>query len=453
MEDSKFVTVSVLNNYIARFFDANPYLDVVYLKGEISNFKWSGRHCYFSIKDEVSEISAMMFYPDNQALDFVPMDGMQIQVRGKVQVYPKKGTYAIIVKKISKDGIGILYQEFIELKEKLQKEGLFDDIYKKPLPKYPKVVAVITSPTGDAIHDIISTFNRRLPMAKIILYPALVQGRDAAADLVRALKQVYSDNLADVLIIGRGGGSFEDLSCFNDETLARTLFASPIPTVTGIGHEADYTICDFVSSYRAPTPTGAAMRLTREKKDCYEELSNQMNRLKKSIISVLRESFNEYQKLINSYGLLHFDKIVDRKIDSYNLLKTKLEKHSPINQLEIKINYVKSLTDSLATNFLGDIKSFETRLELNNNVLKPALINQKIEQCEKTLNEVTKRLVLLNPFNTMGRGYAIVSQNGIIANKISDINFDDLINIKMVDGSIDAKVISESYELNEKEED
>lgn len=453
MEDSKFVTVSVLNNYIARFFDANPYLDVVYLKGEISNFKWSGRHCYFSIKDEVSEISAMMFYPDNQTLDFVPMDGMQIQVRGKVQVYSKKGTYAIIVKKISKDGIGVLYQEFLELKEKLQKEGLFDEVHKKPLPKYPEVVAVITSPTGDAIHDIISTFNRRLPMAKIILYPALVQGRDAPADLVRALKQVYSDNLADVLIIGRGGGSFEDLSCFNDETLARTLFASPIPTITGIGHEADYTICDFVSSYRAPTPTGAAMRLTREKKDCYEELSNQINRLKNSIISIMRDSFNKYQKLINSYGLLHFDKIIDRKVDFYNLLKAKLEKYSPINQLEIKINYLKSLSDSLAANYIKNIKNFETRLEINNNILKPAFINQKIEQCEKSLNEVTKRLVLLNPFNTMNRGYAIVSQNGIIANKITDINFENLINIKMIDGSIDAKVIKDSYHLNEKEED
>lgn len=470
MENSKFVTVSVLNNYIARFFEANPYLDVVYLKGEISNFKWSGKHCYFSIKDETSEISAMMFYPDNQSLDFVPIDGMQIQVCGKVQVYPKRGTYSIIVKKISRDGVGILYQEFLELKEKLQKEGLFDEKYKKPLPNYPKVVAIITSPTGDAIHDIISTFNRRLPLAKLILYPALVQGRDAPADLVRALKKVYADNLADVLIIGRGGGSFEDLSCFNDETLARTLFASPIPTVTGIGHEADYTICDFVSSYRAPTPTGAAMRLTREKSDCYDELSMKIKRLRTSIINILKDNFHQYQSLINSYSLAHFDKIINQRISNYEIINSKLNQYSPINQLEIKYNLLNQNFDRLNSYYQSKLNFLSNNLEITKNYLKPNLFEQKIIDRFNNLNFITNRLenymnnylnsyqqncekivdklVILNPFNTMKRGFAIVTQNNVIYDKIENLNMDRNINIKMIDGSIDASLIKDTYHKN-----
>ncbi len=468
MEDSKFVSVSVLNNYIARFFEANPYLETVYLKGEISNFKWSGRHCYFSIKDETSEISAMMFFPDNQSLDFAPVDGMQVQVKGKIQVYAKRGTYAIIVKKMSRDGVGLLYQEFLELKDKLQKEGLFDEKYKKPLPNYPEVVAIITSPTGDAIHDIISTFNRRLPLAKLILYPALVQGRDAPADLIRALKKVYEDNLADVLIIGRGGGSFEDLSCFNDEELARTLFASPIPTVTGIGHEADYTICDFVSSYRAPTPTGAAMRLTREKQDCYDELFMKLRRLKNGVINVLKDDFNHYQRLLNSFGLAHFDKLVNQKEVSYQLLTTNLNKYSPSNQLELKNNHLNELSSLITINYQKNLNYLQNRLDLVNNIIKPTIINQKIIQHNQNLTllesrmnnnyasylkdidqrvkEKVSKLVLLNPFNTMNRGYAIVSQAGIIMNRIKEFDYNQPITIKMTDGSIDAMVIKESYQ-------
>lgn len=470
MENSKFVSVSVLNNYIARFFEANPYLETVYLKGELSNFKWSGKHCYFSIKDETSEISAMMFYPDSQNLDFVPVDGMQIQVCGKVQVYPKRGTYSIIVKKISRDGVGILYQEFIELKEKLQKEGLFDEKYKKPIPNYPNVVAIITSPTGDAIHDIISTFNRRLPLAKLILYPALVQGRDAPADLVRALKKVYADNLADVLIIGRGGGSFEDLSCFNDENLARTLFASPIPTITGIGHEADYTICDFVSSYRAPTPTGAAMRLTREKSDCYDELIMKRKRLKNSIINVLKDSFHRYQNLVSSYSIAHFDRLIDEKKSYFQLVDTKLKQFSPINQLETRYNKLHQTTEKIEQIYQLKLNGIQNNLDLLENSFKKGFFEQKINELYSQINllnnkfEITinhyldkniqqvnekiNKLVLLNPFNTMKRGYAIITQNNNIIDKIKSIDYEQNINIQMTDGNVDAKVIFGTYKKN-----
>ena len=423
MEDNKFLTISYLNNYLARMFEANPYLDKVYLKGEISNFKWSGKHCYFSLKDDNSEISAMMFSYDNQSLTFEPRDGMNVQVMGKIQVYQKKGTYAIIVKKMAEDGIGLLYQEFLELKDKLFKEGLFDQKYKKPLPNYPKVVAVITSPTGDAVRDIISTFNRRLPLAKIIVYPALVQGKDAPSDLVRALKQVYNDNLADCLIIGRGGGSFEDLSCFNDEELARTLFNSPIPTVTGIGHEADYTICDFVSSFRAPTPTGAAIALTKEKNDCYQLINTYRSRMKTSLINNMTINYKKYESLVNSYAFNHFDELLDIKKKNFELLVGKLNSNSPINVLNQKENHLNQLdikVNSLYNHLLNKSSYDYNRLNIE-------LINQKInyilENKQNSLDNLIKKLIILNPLNIMERGYSVIYQEDKIITKLDELKF------------------------------
>ena len=444
MEDNKFLTISYLNNYLARMFEANPYLDKVYLKGEISNFKWSGKHCYFSLKDDNSEISAMMFSYDNQSLTFEPRDGMNVQVMGKIQVYQKKGTYAIIVKKMAEDGIGLLYQEFLELKDKLFKEGLFDQKYKKPLPNYPKVVAVITSPTGDAVRDIISTFNRRLPLAKIIVYPALVQGKDAPSDLVRALKQVYNDNLADCLIIGRGGGSFEDLSCFNDEELARTLFNSPIPTVTGIGHEADYTICDFVSSFRAPTPTGAAIALTKEKNDCYQLINTYRSRMKTSLINNMTINYKKYESLVNSYAFNHFDELLDIKKKNFELLVGKLNSNSPINVLNQKENHLNQLdikVNSLYNHLLNKSSYDYNRLNIE-------LINQKInyilENKQNSLDNLIKKLIILNPLNIMERGYSVIYQEDKIITKLDELNPRKNIRVSLSDGDFDANIIEDS---------
>ena len=444
MENNKFLTISYLNNYLARMFEANPYLDKVYLKGEISNFKWSGKHCYFSLKDDNSEISAMMFSYDNQSLTFEPRDGMNVQVMGKIQVYQKKGTYAIIVKKMAEDGIGLLYQEFLELKDKLFKEGLFDQKYKKPLPNYPKVVAVITSPTGDAVRDIISTFNRRLPLAKIIVYPALVQGKDAPSDLVRALKQVYNDNLADCLIIGRGGGSFEDLSCFNDEELARTLFNSPIPTVTGIGHEADYTICDFVSSFRAPTPTGAAIALTKEKNDCYQLINTYRSRMKTSLINNMTINYKKYESLVNSYAFNHFDELLDIKKKNFELLVGKLNSNSPINVLNQKENHLNQLdikVNSLYNHLLNKSSYDYNRLNIE---LINQTINYILENKQNSLDNLIKKLIILNPLNIMERGYSVIYQEDKIITKLDELNPRKNIRVSLSDGDFDANIIEDS---------
>ena len=462
MNSKQFVSVTAINKYINYKFETDLNLQEVYLQGEISNFKYSGKHCYFSLKDQFSEISAMFFYPLNMNLKFKPMDGMSVQVCGKIQIYQKKGTYAIIVNKMAETGVGLLYQEYLELKEKLQKEGLFDESKKLALPIYPEKVAVITAPTGEAIQDIISTFNRRFPLAKIKLYPALVQGSDAPKDLVRALLRVYQDNDADAIIIGRGGGSFEDLSCFNDETLARTLFVSKIPTVSAVGHEGDYTICDFVASFRAPTPTGAAMALSKDKKDVNELLVDRSSRLKMAIKNKLVSDYNLWNNLSSSYGLSNFKKILENKVGTLDTLVSALQKYSPeliINNVENKINESNLRMYNVINNKLLECSSiiynFDSRLkpslitnQIDNNF---NLISQyenrlfdinvnEIEKKETLLLNLTDKMVLLNPFNIMKKGYSIVYKDDFIISSSKDVKSDDEIVIKMADGNINAKV-------------
>lgn len=462
MNNKQFVSVSAINKYINYKFETDINLQEVYLQGEISNFKYSGKHCYFSLKDQFSEISAMFFYPLNMSLSFKPMDGMSVQVSGKIQIYQKKGTYAIIVNKMAETGVGLLYQEYLDLKEKLQKEGLFDESKKLPLPVYPEKVAVITAPTGEAIHDIISTFNRRFPLAKIKLYPALVQGVDAPKDLVRALLKVYQDNDTDAIIIGRGGGSFEDLSCFNDETLARTLFASKIPTVSAVGHEGDYTICDFVASFRAPTPTGAAMALSKDKKDVNELLIDRSSRLKIAIKSKLVSDYNLWNNLSSSYGLSNFEKILNNKHTMLDSFISKLQKFSPellTKNVENKINESDLRMFNAINNKFNEynalISNFDSRLKPNlviNKINKyDDLINQfsnkifevninEIDKKETMLFNMTDKMVLLNPFNIMKKGYSIVYKEDNIVSSSKDLKSEDEIMIKMSDGDVFAKI-------------
>lgn len=462
MNNIQFISVSAINKYINYKFETDINLQEVYLQGEISNFKYSGKHCYFSLKDQFSEISAMFFYPANLDLKFKPVDGMSVQVSGKIQIYQKKGTYAIIVNKMAETGIGLLYQEYLDLKDKLYKEGLFDESKKLPLPVYPEKVAVITAPTGEAIHDIISTFNRRFPLAKIKLYPALVQGVDAPKDLVRALLKVYEDNDADAIIIGRGGGSFEDLSCFNDEILARTLFASKIPTVSAVGHEGDYTICDFVASFRAPTPTGAAMALSKDKKDVNEILIDRSSRLKMAIKNKLVADYNLWNNLSLSYGLSNFDKILDSKYAMYDSLKVSLEKYSPelitktvenqINEFNLRMynafkhkllelsstndNLISRLKPNLVLNKINSYNELINKYE--NNILNININN--IEKNNALLTNFTDKMVILNPFNIMKNGYSIVYKDDNIISSSKVLKLDDEIMIKMSDGNVFAKV-------------
>ncbi|MBQ8292775.1 MAG: exodeoxyribonuclease VII large subunit [Bacilli bacterium] len=465
--NAQFLSVTALNRYINYKFDSDIHLQEVYLRGEISNFKISGRHAYFSLKDEYSVISAMIFNYQMLNIDFNMEDGIIVGVVGTVKVYEKRGSYSIVINHIERDGVGKLYQEFLELKDKLEKEGLFDIRHKLPLPEYPMNVAVITAATGDAIHDIISTFNRRLPMAKITLYPALVQGLDAPMDLVRALKEVYQDGNYDALIIGRGGGSYEDLSCFNNELLARTLFASPIPTVTGIGHDADFTICDFVSSFRAPTPTGAAMVLTKEKKDIMNNINSYVERLNNKINNIIINNENLLNQKVKSYGISNYLSIFSQYENKHSILVQLLEKYSPKN---ILINYEQTL-DNLESRLKVVIRNI-----INNNNLQYEVINNKlkgeilieqfnkkenfINDCEfkiqnillhslelkeKKLDILIDKAIILNPLNLMSKGYAVTYQNNKVVSTVKNLDKSLPLEVRMKDG----KVVTSINEIEE----
>ena len=256
--NNNYITVTQLTKYIKYRLDNDQNLMKVYLKGEISNFKAHSRgHLYFTIKDENTRINAIMFSTYASKLNIVPLDGMKVLVTGKISVYEPSGNYQIYVESLEEDGVGNLYIAFEELKKKLEKEGLFDKSKKKKIPLIPQKIGIITAPTGAAIKDILSTIKRRWPLAETILFPSLVQGKEAANDIVRNIELSKNYDL-DVLIIGRGGGSIEDLWCFNEEIVARAIFNLDTPVISAVGHEIDFTICDFVADLRAPTPTGAA---------------------------------------------------------------------------------------------------------------------------------------------------------------------------------------------------
>lgn len=259
MDSLKYLSVSVWTKYIKRKFDADPHLQQAYIKGEISNFKQhSSGHMYFTLKDEKARLLAVMFSAHNGSLKFMPENGMKVLVRGDISVYEQSGQYQLYVKAMTPDGVGDLYTAYEQLKKKLEKAGLFAPLHKKTLPSYPKSVGVITSPTGAALRDILTTIKRRYPIAKVIIYPALVQGANAAPTIAKAISTANERNEVDVLIIGRGGGSIEELWAFNEEIVANSIYDSDIPIISAVGHETDFTIADFVADLRAPTPTAAA---------------------------------------------------------------------------------------------------------------------------------------------------------------------------------------------------
>jgi len=317
MSVNKYLTVAALNKYLYYKFDNDLNLRDIYLKAEISNIRLSKGILYFVLKDSESEISGLMYGQTLQKLKFEPKDGVTVLVNGKVSLYPKRGTYNITVFEMEEKGLGEAYLNFQRLKEKLLKEGLFDEDKKLPIKKFNNSIGVITSSTGDAVHDILSTIKRRFPLSEVIFYPAIVQGDDAPQSLINAVKKANFEKKVDVLIIARGGGSLEDLSCFNDEELARTIFASSIPTISGVGHEADFTICDFVSSRRAPTPTGAAVIATPDKVELYNYIENLINQLTYNYKQNLINKYNEYSIIKDRYNERKF-------VEKINILNDKV---------------------------------------------------------------------------------------------------------------------------------
>ena len=381
--NEKYLKISEINNYIKSLVDNDFFLNRVYLKGEISNFKNHTRgHLYFTLKDEESRISAVMFSSAASKLLFTPEDGMNVLVTGRISCYPAAGTYQIYVDKMEQDGVGNLYVLFEQLKEKLSKEGLFNEDHKLQIPKYPNKIGIITAPTGAAIKDILSTIKRRYPLCETILFPALVQGDDAKNDIVRQIKRAEDYNL-DVLIIGRGGGSIEDLWAFNEEVVARAIYECKIPTISAVGHEIDFTISDFVADLRAPTPTGAAEMAVPTVMEMDNAIKNYQIRLNKAIKNLVNQKFILLRNVKNSYVL-----------------------KNPLSLYEIKEQKLDSLIDRLNTSY-------------NN------LINIK----DIKLNNLINSIESLNPVRTLKRGYTMVKKDDKIVTDFSKLKEKDEINI------------------------
>ncbi|NLA33521.1 MAG: exodeoxyribonuclease VII large subunit [Tenericutes bacterium] len=396
--NDKYITVTSLNKYIKFKLDNDENLNEVFLRGEISNFKAHTRgHYYFTIKDENSRINAIMFASSVKTLSFMPLDGMKVLLVGRVSVYENSGTYQVYVNEMLEDGIGNLYIAYEQLKKKLMLEGLFDESRKKTIPKIPQKIGIVTAPTGAAIKDIISTIKRRWPISQTIIFPALVQGEGSKESIVEAIKKANELGTVDLLIVGRGGGSIEDLWAFNEEVVARAIYNSNIPIISAVGHEVDFTIADLVADLRAPTPTGAAEMAVPDINNIKEYLYQIKTRLIKVIMNNININKEILSRLTNSY-----------------ILK------NPINIYQVKEQTFANILD-----------------KLYNNVLKI------IELKKYQYNNINSKLEVLNPQLTLKRGYSITKLNNKIITSINEIKQDDLLNIKVFDGNIKAKVMEE----------
>lgn len=437
--EKNYIKVSALNQYIKLLLDDNSFLHKVYLKGEISNFKhhMSG-HLYFTLKDEEGRISAIMFKSRTIDLKFTPEDGKKVLVEGKVSCYPAQGTYQIYIDKMEEDGLGNLYILYEELKKKLEMEGLFDSKFKKEIPKYPSKIGIVTAPTGAAIKDILSTIKRRYPICETILFPSLVQGKSAAPDIAKQIKTAQNYDI-DVLIVGRGGGSIEDLWAFNEEIVARAIFDSKIPVISAVGHEIDCTISDFVADLRAPTPTGAAemaVPTTLEVHDKINHFKSACNHVIKKKLEMLEQAM---RKTKDSYILKNPMTLYDMKLQKLDHIGEQL-KHWMKQYLQKKEQQFHQIKSSYILS--NPMIIYQKNLE-QLNLLKYQCIEKMKKICDGKHYDLTmmiNTIKLVNPLNILEKGYSIVSKGDTIIKTSKELNPNDIISIKMKEGSIKASV-------------
>lgn len=419
--NNNYITISELNRYLKTKFENDTNLRMVYLKGEISNFKAHTRgHYYFTLKDETSRLNAVMFSYHTGNLKFMPCDGMKVLVVGRISVYEQTGSYQIYVENMAEDGIGNLYVAFEKLKKDLAKEGLFNPEHKKRIPRMPKKIGIVTASTGAAIRDILTTIKRRYPICETILFPALVQGNDAAADIVKKIELANTYDI-DTLIVGRGGGSLEDLWPFNEEIVARAIYNSKVPVISAVGHEIDYTIADFVADLRAPTPTAAAELAVPDT----STILNYLETAKGRSYQAINNTINNYQTRINNVANSY---ILKKPTAMYEILEQKLD--NLIDKLNKEINIV------IDNNKVRLFKSSNSYILTN-----PSMLYKFKEQA---LLGLTEKLEVLNPISTLNRGYGIVKKDNVVVSSITNVKDNDDIVINLKDGNIYSKVVKVS---------
>ncbi len=396
MEEKKIFSVSEVNKYVKMLMDSDPLLTSINIKGEITNFKahYTG-HLYFTLKDENATIKCVMFKGNAQFLKFKPSDGMKVIISGQISCFERDGVYQIYCKTMSPDGLGDLYLAFEQLKEKLEKEGLFSDVHKKPIPFLPERVGVITSKTGAVIRDIINVSTRRYPNVNILVYPAAVQGVNVASTVIEGIKTFNNLNNVDVIIIARGGGSFEDLFGFNDENLARAVYASNIPIVSAVGHETDFTICDFVSDLRAPTPSAAAELVY----PMYSEIVERIQKDTSRNIVAIRNYIALKRQYVEKLKASKLEKVPLDKIDRYRLTIDSIMSKSG--------NSLKYLVEKNKTRFVKSVAKIDA----------------------------------LSPLKTLTRGYSVAQTiEGKVIRNVKDVDKNDEIQVIVSDGKINAIV-------------
>ena len=419
--NNNYITISELNRYLKTKFENDTNLRMVYLKGEISNFKAHTRgHYYFTLKDETSRLNAVMFSYHTGNLKFMPCDGMKVLVVGRISVYEQTGSYQIYVENMAEDGIGNLYVAFEKLKKDLAKEGLFNPEHKKRIPRMPKKIGIVTASTGAAIRDILTTIKRRYPICETILFPALVQGNDAAADIVKKIELANTYDI-DTLIVGRGGGSLEDLWPFNEEIVARAIYNSKVPVISAVGHEIDFTIADFVADLRAPTPTAAAELAVPDT----STILNYLETAKGRSYQAINNTINNYQTRINNVANSY---ILKKPTAMYEILEQKLD--NLIDKLNKEINIV------IDNNKVRLFKSSNSYILTN-----PSMLYKFKEQ---VLLGLTEKLEVLNPISTLNRGYGIVKKDNVVVSSITNVKDNDDIVINLKDGNIYSKVVKVS---------
>lgn len=404
MEEKRILTVTQLNNYMKVLIDSQPMLKNVCVKGEISNLKFhSSGHLYFTIKEGKSQLSAIMFRSVAEKMPFRPENGISVLCYGRVAVYEDAGQYQLYVTKMESDGIGALYIAFEQLKRKLQSEGLFDTSRKRRLPKCPFKVGIVTSPTGAAVRDMINVGRRRFPAAQIYLYPSLVQGADAPKNIIQGIKFFNTKKRVDAIIIGRGGGSIEDLWAFNNEELARAIAASSVPIVSAVGHETDFTISDFVADVRAATPSVAAELVFPDETKFRTQLDNVVAMMNKVVLGDIDKKRRRVSELSERRALTSpYASIDDKRLKLVNI---------------------------------------EERLDI--------AVEKHLERYRYKLNVMSEKLPLLSPKAPLKRGYVLAQKDGKVIKSASDLSLGDKLTITLVDGTVKTTVDEKEVNTNE----
>ncbi|MBQ9160586.1 MAG: exodeoxyribonuclease VII large subunit [Methanobrevibacter sp.] len=416
--DDKTFTVSQINAYINKKLKQDVNLKNIYVRGEISNYKtYPSGHSYFTLKDKKSQISAVMFKGSKRFLKFEPKNGMKVIVKGKVEVYETNGKYQLYAVRITEDGIGELHIAFEQLKKKLEKEGLFDDAHKKEIPKYPKRIGVITAQTGAAIRDIITTIKKRYPICEILVFSTLVQGDMAAEQIVRKIRFSQKFDL-DTLIVGRGGGSIEDLWPFNEEIVAREIYACKTPVISAVGHEIDYTISDFVADKRAPTPTGAAVLAVPD----LAEVKYKVNQIEDKITRNIQDRLMQNKRKLDNIS----QKQIFKNPESIYEIK-----EMNLDSLIAKLDYA---SKSIITENKNRLFKLENSVILKN---PEEITKSKRIEFEKNID----KLKVLNPLLTLKRGYTMAKVGDKIISSSKDVESGDELDIEFDDGTVNTKVI------------